>query len=79
MNDAHLHLIFNHLPIVIPIVGLLVLLAGFVLKSDVVKRVALGIFVLMAYGSTLFDYSLAPVRELAEWPSRLNEVWQSAP
>jgi type III secretion protein T len=40
---------------------------------------ALGIFVLMVYGSTLFDYSLAPVRELAEWPSRLNKVWQSAP
>lgn len=48
MNDAHLHLIFNHLPIVIPIVGLLVLIAGFLLKSDVVKRVALGIFVLGA-------------------------------
>lgn len=48
MNDAHLHLIFNHLPIIIPIVGLLVLVTGFVLKSDVIKRVALGIFVLGA-------------------------------
>lgn len=48
MNDAHLHMIFNHLPIVIPIVGLLILIGGFILKSDIVKRVALAIFVLGA-------------------------------
>lgn len=36
---------------------------------------ALGIFVLMVYGSTLFDYGLEPVRELARWPDRLQQVW----
>lgn len=38
---------------------------------------ALGIFVLMVYGSTLFDYGLEPVRELANWPSRLHQVWRT--
>lgn len=38
---------------------------------------ALGIFVLMVYGSTLFDYSLEPVRDLANWPARLQQVWRT--
>ncbi len=46
MNDAHLHLIFNHLPIIVPMVGLLVLISGFLFKSAVIKRVALAIFIL---------------------------------
>lgn len=45
MNQAHFHLLLNHLPIVIPCVGLLVMLAGYVLKSEIVKRVAYGIFI----------------------------------
>ncbi len=39
---------------------------------------ALGIFVLMVYGSTLFDYSLEPVRALAAWPADLHRVWSPA-
>lgn len=46
MNDAHLHLIFNHLPIIVPMVGLLVLIGGFLFNSAVIKRVALSIFIL---------------------------------
>jgi type III secretion protein T len=38
---------------------------------------ALGIFVLIVYGSTLFDYSLAPVKALTDWPAQLNEVWKT--
>ena len=45
MNDAHLHLTFNHLPIIIPIVGLLIMLGGILLKSDVVKRTSYAIFI----------------------------------
>lgn len=48
MNDAHLHLIFNHLPIIIPIVGILVMIGGLVVRSEVVKRTAYFIFVLGA-------------------------------
>jgi uncharacterized membrane protein len=40
MNQAHLHLLFNHLPIIIPFIGLMILLGGIFLKSDIVKRTA---------------------------------------
>lgn len=48
MNGAHYHLVLNHLPIIIPIVGLLVLIAGFIIKSEIVKRTAYCIFILGA-------------------------------
>lgn len=48
MNEAHYHLVLNHLPIIIPIVGLLVIIGGFIVKSEIVKRVAYCIFILGA-------------------------------
>jgi uncharacterized membrane protein len=48
MNDAHLHLVLNHLPIIIPVIGLLILLGGIVFKSEIVKRTAYLIFMLGA-------------------------------
>ena len=46
MNQAHLHLLFNHLPILGTLFGLLILAGGYVLKNNTVKRTALGIFVI---------------------------------
>ena len=48
MNQAHLHLLFNHLPILGTLFGLLILTGGFIVKNYAVKRTALGIFVLSA-------------------------------
>ena len=48
MNQAHLHLLLNHLPILGALFGLLILAGGFLLKYDTVKRTALGLFVLSA-------------------------------
>ncbi len=48
MNPAHNHLLFNHLPIIIPIVGVLVMLGGIVIKSAVTQRTAYLIFILGA-------------------------------
>jgi len=48
MNQAHLHLLLNHLPILGTLFGLLILTGGFLLKNDAVKRTAMGIFVLSA-------------------------------
>lgn len=48
MNGAHYHLVLNHLPIIITIVGLLVLIGGFTVKSEIVKRTAYCIFILGA-------------------------------
>ncbi len=46
MNQAHYHLLFNHLPIIVPIVGVLVLIGGLIVKSEIVKRTAYFIFIL---------------------------------
>lgn len=48
MNDAHLHLVLNHLPIIVPAIGLLVMLGGFIFGSEAVKRTAYFIFILGA-------------------------------
>lgn len=46
MNDAHIHLIFNHLPIIFPIVGLIVIIGGFIFRSEILKRTSYFIFIL---------------------------------
>ena len=43
-----MHLLLNHLPILGTLFGLLILAGGFFLKNNVVKRTALGMFVLSA-------------------------------
>jgi uncharacterized membrane protein len=48
MNDAHLHLVLNHLPIIIPLIGLLIMILGFLSSSEIVKRTAYFVFVLAA-------------------------------
>jgi uncharacterized membrane protein len=48
MNPAHLHLILNHFPIITPIIGLLVMISGIALKSEIIKRVA---YVLLIMGA----------------------------
>lgn len=48
MNQAHFHLMVNHLPIIFPIVGAIVLIGGFIFRSEVIKRVAYTIFILGA-------------------------------
>jgi len=48
MNDAHLHIAINHLPMIIPMIGLLVMIGGLLTKSEIVKRVAFCLFILGA-------------------------------
>jgi hypothetical protein len=48
MNQAHLHLLANHFPIIIPVVGLLVMIGGFIFRSEMVKRTSFAIFILGA-------------------------------
>lgn len=46
MNDAHFHLVVNHLPIIFPLVGAIVLITGLVSRSEAIKRTAYFIFIL---------------------------------
>ena len=48
MNGAHWHLVVNHLPIIFPIVGVIVMITGLISKSEAVKRTAFLIFILGA-------------------------------
>lgn len=66
MNDAHLHLVFNHFPIIVPIVGMIILIVGFFIDSSVVKRTALGIFVLGALLTFPAMYTGEGAEEIAE-------------
>ena len=51
MDELHLHLVVNHLPIIFPIVGTIILLIGIFSKSEVTKRNAYIIFILGAITS----------------------------
>ena len=51
MDELHLHLVVNHLPIIFPVVGIIILLIGIFSKSEVTKRNAYIIFVLGAITS----------------------------
>ncbi len=62
MNLPHLHLLLNHLPIITPIIGLLVLILGFFFKSTIIKRTALFIFIL----GSLFTFPAFNTGEGAE-------------
>lgn len=53
MNNAHLHLVVNHLPIIFPLVGLIVLISAFFTKNETVKRTSYLIFVLGAVASVI--------------------------
>jgi uncharacterized membrane protein len=51
MNGAHLHLVVNHLPIIFPIVGVIIMITGLISKSEAVKRTAFMIFIFGAFAS----------------------------
>jgi uncharacterized membrane protein len=48
MNQAHYHLLVNHLPILGTLFGMLTLAAGFIIKNSTVKRTGLGILIFAA-------------------------------
>lgn len=48
MNDAHLHMVVNHFPIIGTIFGLGILIAGIVLKNKSIQNTAYVLFVIAA-------------------------------
>ncbi len=53
MNDAHLHMVVNHFPIIGIILGLGVLIIGVVLKNKTVINTAYGLFIVGAIFAAL--------------------------
>ncbi len=74
MNEAHFHLVVNHLPIVGILIGILVLLTGFLLKKTEVKVTALGIFVFSALASIAAFYSGEGAEEIVERIPGISET-----
>lgn len=48
MNDAHLHLVVNHFPIIVTFLGFGILVVGLFLKNNSVKNTAYVLFVIAA-------------------------------
>ena len=48
MDLAHLHLLLNHIPLVGILIGILICIAGFILRDPSVRRIALSIFIFSA-------------------------------
>ena len=66
MNQAHFHLLVNHLPIIVPIIGVVVLLSGIIFRSEIVKRVAYFIFIIGALATLPSMLSGEGAEEVAE-------------
>ncbi len=73
-NAAHFHLLINHLPILLPFLGLLILLFGLILRSEVVKRIAFGLFIMGAFGAVLTNFSGEGAEEIAEKMGKSHEL-----
>lgn len=74
MNEAHFHLIVNHLPIVGLLIGLLVLITGFIFKKSEIKVTALGIFIFSALASIAAFYSGEGAEEIVEKIPGISET-----
>ena len=48
MNDAHLHMVVNHFPIIGTIFGLGILIVGLLLNNKAIKNVAYSLFIVAA-------------------------------
>jgi len=74
MNDAHFHLVVNHLPIVGTLIGLLVLITGLLLKKSEVKLTAFGIFIFSAITSIVAFLTGEGAEEVVEDLSGISET-----
>lgn len=73
MNGAHWHLVVNHLPIIFPLVGVIVMVTGFISKSEAVKRTAFMIFILGALTTVAAMASGEEAEEVVENISGVTE------
>ncbi|MBK7689822.1 MAG: hypothetical protein IPK62_07045 [Bacteroidetes bacterium] len=74
MNGAHWHLMVNHLPIIFPIVGVIVMITGLTSKSEAVKRTAYLIFILGAFATIVAMTTGEGAEEVVE---QLNGVTEN--
>lgn len=66
MNNAHYHLVVNHLPIITPFLGAMILLGGIILKNNTVKKTALVVFIFGSITTFLAMYTGDGAEEIVE-------------
>ena len=66
MNWAHIHLMINHFPVIGVIFGFLLLVAAMAKKSEELKKVSLGIFIIMALIAIPVYLTGEPAEEMVE-------------
>lgn len=72
MNQAHLHLMINHLPIMGTVIGMVVLIAGYLIKNQTVKQTALGIFIFSALAAIPAQLTGEGAEEIVEKLTGIN-------
>lgn len=78
MNEAHVHLLINHWPIITPIVGIVVLIVGMIMRSELVKRVAYFIFIAAALLTVVASLSGESAEEVVEKIDGISEIYIEA-
>lgn len=66
MNDAHLHLIVNHFPIIGSIFGIAILIAGLIFKKRSIEDVAYSLFIVSAVFAAVSMSSGEGAEEIVE-------------
>ena len=66
MNNAHYHLVVNHLPIITPLLGAMILLGGIILKNNTIKMTALLVFIFGSITAFLAIYTGEGAEEIVE-------------
>ena len=74
MNPAHLHLILNHIPVLGTAFGMALIAWALVRKSDELKRVSLGVFVIIALLAIPAYLTGEPAEEIVEHLPGVNEA-----
>ncbi len=73
MDATHLHLVLNHFPIIGTLIGLGILLYGFIRSSESVKQAALGTWILMALIAIPVFLTGEPAEETVEGLTGISE------
>ena len=66
MNAAHLHLLLNHLPVIGTVVAVLLLAYALLRKSGELTRIALGMFVILAFFGLAVYLTGEPAEHVAQ-------------
>jgi uncharacterized membrane protein len=73
-NAAHLHLLINHLPIFLPLFGLIILIIGIIFKSEIVKRISLAMFIFGGIFAFIASSTGEGVEEIVEELKRSHDL-----